>query len=79
MVALVLILAENVPISVLHWPFLKESDRYVEGVMAKYGKWLETNSSPSDTVACYDVGAIADYRILRPGPIYPVYLVELKR
>ena len=59
--AALLIVVGNVSLSIVHWPFLKESVNYVETVLVKYGKWLNANSAPSDTVACYDVGAIGYY------------------
>jgi len=51
----------NISLSILHLPFLKTSVWYVESVLGGYGKWLNQNAAPNDTIACYDVGAIAYY------------------
>jgi hypothetical protein len=60
-VVALIILTENIGLSVFHLPFLKKSVGYGENVLVRYGKWLQKNSAPLDTVAAYDVGAIGYY------------------
>ncbi len=54
---LLIILLPNLWLSMKHAPYLIKSNNYLN-VLEKYGRYLKGHSAATDTVACYDVGAI---------------------